>query len=257
MMRPPSRLAAAILPALLAVTAASAQEEEQAPGIAVDIELVLAVDASLSMDLGEQLIQRQGYAAAFRDEGLIAAMTGGYHGRIAVTYFEWADEYAQRQTVPWTLIENEDDAHAFAAAIDRAPLGTVIGTSISSALRTSARLIEGNEYAGLKRVIDISGDGQNISGPPVRPIRDAVAELGIVINGLPLIIRPFEDGDLAAYYRANVIAGQGSFVIAVEDIETLASSIRQKLILEIAGEPIDPRDHAALAGGSSAGGGRR
>jgi hypothetical protein len=227
-------------------SATSAQEENQSAGLAVDVELVLAVDASLSMDLGEQMIQREGYAAAFRDDGLIAAMTGGYHGRIAVTYFEWADEFQQRQTVPWTLIETAEDAHAFAQAIDDASLGTARGTSISAALRSSALLIERNEYAGVKRVIDISGDGQNISGPAVTPIRDAVAELGIVINGLPLLIRPFEDGDLAAYYRQNVVAGMGAFVIPVEDVETLASSIRSKLILEIAGElPPGETEHAA------------
>jgi hypothetical protein len=239
------RLSAVALAVLLAAGLARAQET--APGIEVDVELVLAVDASLSMDIEEQLIQRRGYAAAFRDEGLIAAMTGGYHGKIAVTYFEWASEYQQRQTVPWTVIETAGDAHAFATAIDDAPLGTARGTSISAALRSSALLIEGNEYAGVKRVIDISGDGQNISGPAVTPIRDAVGELGIVINGLPLLIRPFEDGDLAAYYRQNVVIGLGSFVIPVENTDEIASSIRSKLILEIAGLPAPaPIEHAAL-----------
>jgi hypothetical protein len=248
------RALAGALTALLLPGVSAAQDE--AALIEVDVELVLAVDASLSMDLEEQLIQRRGYAAAFRDEGLVRAMTGGYRGRIAVTYFEWASEYAQRQTVPWTLIESAEDAELFAQQIEAASIGTARGTSISAALRTAAQLIESNEYDGDKRVIDISGDGQNISGPPVTPIRDAVSKLGIIINGLPLLIRPFEDGDLAAYYRQNVIAGPGAFVIPVEDVETLASSIRAKLILEIAGEPVLPAELAALvseAGGAGGG----
>jgi hypothetical protein len=217
----------------------------------VDLELVLAVDASWSMDAEEQLIQRRGYAAAFRDEDVIAAMTGGYHGRIAVTYFEWASEIAQRQTVPWTLIDSPESAEAFALAIDTAPPGTARGTSISGALRTSAELLRANEYDGLKRVIDISGDGQNISGPYLPPIREAVIGEGVIINGLPLMLRPFEEGDLGAYYEQQVIGGPGSFVIPVYDVSTLASSIRSKLIQEIAGVPAESR-HAALADGTSA-----
>ena len=223
--------ACAAFPLTVLAAASSAQTTD------VDVELVLAVDVSWSMDLDEQLIQREGYAAAFRDPGVVSAMTGGYHRRVAVTYLEWASEYAQRQTIPWMLIETPEDAEAFARAIDDAPLGTARGTSISAALRSAADLISSNDYEGIKKVIDISGDGQNISGPAVTPIRDAVAAEGVIINGLPLMLRPFEAGDLGEYYEENVIAGFGSFVIPVEDVDTLASSIRSKLILEIAGVP--------------------
>ena len=229
-----------VLPfALVAAPSAAQDAEPAAPSgpLEVDVELVLAVDVSWSMDTGEQLIQRQGYAAAFRDETVVRAMTGGYHRRVAVTYLEWASETAQRQTVPWMLIESPEDAEAFAQAIENASPASARGTSISAALATAANLIETNDYAGNKRVIDISGDGQNISGPPVTPVRDWVAQKGIIINGLPLMLRPFEAGDLGKYYEDNVIAGFGAFVIRVEDVGTLASSIRSKLILEIASVP--------------------
>ncbi len=237
MIRFVSRTAVGVAAALSVSLAASAQqlEDETSDPTRVDVELVLAVDVSWSMDFDEQVIQRQGYVDAFRDPDLISAMTGGYYGRVAVTYFEWASEYAYRQTVPWTVIDSAEAAETFAQAIDAAQIGSARGTSISNAIAQSARLIQGNEYEGIKRVIDVSGDGQNISGPDVEPVRDAVAELGIIINGLPLMMRPFEAGDLAAYYESHVIAGQGSFVIPVEDVSILASSIRQKLILEIAG----------------------
>jgi hypothetical protein len=212
------------------------EEEETAEQLEpVDVELVLAVDVSWSMDYDEQVIQREGYVTAFRDEDLINAMTGGFRGKVAVTYFEWASEYAYRQTVPWTIIDSPEAAHAFADAIAAADIGSARGTSISNALFQSANLINSNQYEGIKRVIDVSGDGQNISGAAVEPVRDAVVQQGIIINGLPLMMRPFETGDLAAYYKDHVIGGSGAFVIPVEDVNILASSIRQKLILEIAG----------------------
>lgn len=231
-------VAAGLVSASAVAVSAGAQElADEAPGelIPVDVELVLAVDVSWSMDYDEQLIQREGYVTAFRDPQLINAMTGGYHGKVAVTYFEWASEYAFRQTVPWTVIDSEAAAHAFADQIEAAGIGSARGTSISNAIAQSANLINTNEYEGIKRVIDVSGDGENISGPAVEPVRDAVVAQGVTINGLPLMMRPFEMGDLAAYYERSVIGGSGSFVIPVEDVSILASSIRQKLILEIAG----------------------
>jgi hypothetical protein len=251
MTRPLQRLRTAVLAVALLAAPASAQELAQPERTQVDLELVLAVDVSRSMDYDEQIIQRDGYVAAFRDERVVRAMTGGYHGRVAVTYLTWANEYSQEQTVPWTLIETAEDAEGFAALITAAPLYSVRGTSVSGALRSAADLINTNAYDGLRRVIDISGDGSNRDGPPLGPIRDAIAASGITINGLPLMLRPsggfgggrgyggrgYEEADLEGYYRDEVIAGPGAFVLPVRDVAELPASIRQKLILEIAGEP--------------------
>jgi hypothetical protein len=213
--------------------------EVRAQTTEVDLELVLAVDVSRSMDLQEQAIQRAGYVAAFRDEDVVGAMLSGYRGRVAITYMEWANEYTQFQVIPWTLIETREQALAVADALEAAPISAFRGTSISGALAAAAGLIEDNAYDGAKRVIDISGDGSNRDGPALEPIRAAVGESGIIVNGLPLILDPsgggyYERIDLEAYYRENVITGPGAFVIPVRDVETLASSIRSKLILEIA-----------------------
>lgn len=236
-----------VLAAVLATGAGRAQDE--AERIPVDLELVLAVDISGSMDYEEQLIQRDGYVAGFRDESVISALLGGYRGRVAVTYMEWANEFTQHQVVPWTVIDSREGAEAFAAAIEASPLNTARGTSISGALQRAGLLISSNRYDGARRVIDISGDGSNRDGPPVGPIRDRIAAQGVTINGLPLILRPsgrrFEMIDLDAYYRENVIAGPGAFSLAVRDVETLGSSIRSKLILEIAGTAGET-EHAAL-----------
>jgi hypothetical protein len=258
------RLAIALSAFVLAAAPAAGQELAAPERIPVDLELVLAVDVSRSMDYDEQRVQRDGYVAAFRDERVVRSLIGGYHGRVVVTYVEWANEYTQRQTVPWMLIESEDDAFAFAAAMNAAPLVAYRGTSISGALRASADLINANEYEGLRRVIDISGDGSNRDGPEVGPIRDAIGASGITINGLPLMLRPsggfgggggyrggrygYETQDLEAYYREEVMAGPSAFVLPVRDVAELPGSIRQKLILEIAGEPVlGPRAERAGA----------
>jgi hypothetical protein len=90
--------------------------------------------------------------------------------------------------VPWTLIKDPDTAEDFAAGLAESPVIRFRGTSISGALAFAAPLFEGNDYQGLRRVIDISGDGPNNAGPPVEPVRESVVASGIVINGLPIQI---------------------------------------------------------------------
>jgi hypothetical protein len=213
------------------------------PAIAVpvDLELVLAVDISGSMDTDEQALQRRGYIEAFLHAEVAGAIRSGPYGRIAATYVEWAGPGAQRVTVPWTLIETAADAEDFAAGLAEAPRARFRGTSISGALAFSAPLFENNGYEGLRRVIDVSGDGPNNAGAPVDAARDAAVGTGIIVNGLPIQItaQPFGLGgrDLATYYRDCVIGGPGAFVIPVTEEAQLLEAIRRKLVLEIAGLP--------------------
>lgn len=204
----------------------------------VDLELVLAVDVSRSMDLAEQELQRQGYVQAIRDPEVVAAITGGMLGRIAVTYVEWAGSGRTRVIVPWTLIDSEESAEAMSQSLAEGDLSAWTGTSITEALRVSMTLIESNGYEGLRKVIDVSGDGPNNIGGLVTRARDAAVERGITINGLPILAGTpgFYGVDyLDAYYEACVIGGPGAFMITVFEIENFAAAIRQKLILEIAG----------------------
>lgn len=216
-----------------ALTASSAQTRATIP---VDLELVLAVDVSASMDEDEQLIQRRGYAEAFRHPAVISAIKNAGEGRIAVTYLEWAEQV--NQTVPWMVIANERDARAFAAKLDAAPLYSQRRTSISNALATGGALIEQNQYQGLRRVIDISGDGPNNSGAGVNVARDAVVGRGVIINGLPILLNKpptwYDIADLDKYYKDCVIGGRGAFVLPVRSIGELAGTIRTKLVTEIA-----------------------
>ena len=216
-----------------------AQARAQTP---VDVELVLAVDMSQSMDAGEHALQRSGYLAALQHPDVLDAIRNGIHGRVALTYVEWGGPFSQEVRVPWTLIEDEATARGFIEKLAATPLRTISATSISGALAFAATLFEGNGYQGMRRVIDVSGDGPNSSGHPVAPTRDAVLEEGLIINGLPLMLRepdhtPWSIPDLDIYYADCVIGGPGSFVLPVDDPAQLADAIRQKLVLEIAGAP--------------------
>jgi hypothetical protein len=206
----------------------------------VDLELVLAVDVSRSMDLDEQKLQREGYAAAFRHDQVIKAIKLGGWGRIAVTYVEWAGFHYQRVTVPWTEIHDRASSEAFAARIAALPPLGLIRTSISGALIYSASLFGKNQVKGLRRVIDVSGDGPNNGGPVVTVARDQVVARGITINGLALMLKSglggyFDIVDLDQYYRHCVIGGGSAFLLTVRDKSRFAEAIRRKLVLEIAG----------------------
>ncbi|MEP6837299.1 MAG: DUF1194 domain-containing protein, partial [Bradyrhizobium sp.] len=66
----------------------------------VDVELVLAVDVSYSMDMDELAIQREGYAQAIVSKEFLQALKTGPHGKISVTYFEWAASSDQKIIIP-------------------------------------------------------------------------------------------------------------------------------------------------------------
>ncbi len=229
--------------ACLAVVPASALKQRLAQAgagpVAVDVELVLAVDISLSMDPEEQKLQREGYISALRDPEILKAIRNGQHGRIAVTYVEWAGPDIQIHLVPWRVIDGPRTAEAFITELAEKPYSRYRRTSISAALDYSARLFEESGFNGIRRVIDVSGDGANNSGPPLMPIRDRIVASGIVINGLPIILRPtmgYSNWDLPnldRYYASCVIGGPGSFMIPITKREEFASATRQKLLLEI------------------------
>jgi hypothetical protein len=199
----------------------------------VDVELVLAVDVSGSMDLEEAQVQRAGYVDALRHPEFIDAVRDGLTGRIAI---EWAGTIRDNSLVSWQIISGPEDANAFAAQLEARPIATRRGTSISGAIVYGAQLFDGNGYSGLRRVIDVSGDGPNNFGPPVTPARDAATALGIIINGLAIMIRPSAAyGSLDDYYANCVIGGPGAFVLPVQEPEDFAIAIRRKLILEVSG----------------------
>lgn len=208
--------------------------------IPVDVELVIAVDVSYSMDPDEQALQREGYVMALTSREFLRALREGANGKIAVTYFEWAGGNDQKIVMPWRLIDGPESADAVAAEIARAPYRRASRTSISGALRFAQPLFDNSGYRGLRRVIDVSGDGANNSGPLVVPTRDGVVNAGITINGLPIMLKrasyaTLDIEQLDIYYEDCVIGGPGAFVIPIREREKFIEATRTKLVLEIAG----------------------
>jgi hypothetical protein len=208
--------------------------------IPVDVELVLAVDVSYSMDPSEQELQREGYVRALTSAEFLRALREGANGKIAVTYVEWAGANDQKIIMPWRLIEGPESADAVAGEIARAPYRRASRTSISGALLFSKDLFDSSGYRGLRRVIDVSGDGANNAGAPVVPSRDQVLAMGITVNGLPIMLnRPnlgyMDVAELDVYYEDCVIGGAGAFVIPIREREKFVEATRTKLVLEVAG----------------------
>lgn len=211
----------------------------------VDVALVLAVDISNSMDPDEQALQRDGYVEAFRSPLLHEAIGSGPLGRIAVIYVEWAASHNQQVVVPWTEMEGAEDAISFAELLARAPIRRAPRTSISGAIDFGVRLLQERPGDAARRVIDISGDGANNQGRKVTDARDEAVAKGIIINGLPLLLKrrtasAYDVENLDEHYRDCVIGGLGSFMMPVRDRSEFALAIKTKIIREIAGREPAP-----------------
>jgi Protein of unknown function (DUF1194) len=221
---------------LVAVAAASIPARAQT---AVDLQLVLAVDVSGSVNQTRFELQRDGYVAAFRSARVLETIRSGPHQAIAVTMVQWTGPALQVHVVPWMRIVDAGSAEAFATAVARAPRQLFGGgTSISGAIDYAVTLFSESRFRGTRRVIDVSGDGSNNRGRPVNLARDEAVAAEIGINGLPILAL---EPDLDDYYERNVIGGPGAFVIAAKDYEAFAGAILKKLITEIAGNGLEPR----------------
>jgi hypothetical protein len=206
----------------------------------VDVELVIAVDVSYSMDPDEQALQREGYITGLTSPEFLNALRQGLHGKVAITYFEWAGASDQRVVVPWRLVDSPATARALADEIAQAPYRRAYRTSISGALQFAMPLFQSSGFHGLRRVIDVSGDGVNNQGTPVTIVRDEVLEHGFTVNGLPIMLKKPQPGsidieDLDVYYEDCVIGGPGAFMIPIKERDQFREATRTKLVLEIAG----------------------
>jgi hypothetical protein len=224
--------------------ATQSAQKQAAP--TVDIELILAVDVSYSMDMDELAIQREGYAQAIVSREFLQALKSLPNGKISVTYFEWAASSDQKIIIPWRLIDGPETADAVADEIMKTPIRRASRTSISGAINFAMPLFDEDPYHGLRRVIDISGDGPNNNGGPVTVARDAALEKGIIINGLPIMVKEpsystMDIDNLDFYYEDCVIGGPGSFVVSIKDRDKFKEAIRAKLLLEVAGKTPERR----------------
>ena len=221
--------------ALILMLALSPSTTARAQGQALpttDLLLVLAVDASGSVNQTRFELQRKGYADAFRNPRVLDAIRNGATGSIAVTMVQWTGPAMQVIAVPWVLIKDTGSANTFADAIEAAPRRLFGGgTSISGAIDHAMLILPTAPYRGLKRVIDISGDGSNNRGRDVREARDEAVRAGVIINGLPIVSLEY---DLDKYYFDHVIGGPGAFIVPADSYDNFGQAVLRKLILEIA-----------------------
>jgi Protein of unknown function (DUF1194) len=238
------RRAALVLAAALVMSGAAARAQSPAQG-SVDLDLVLAVDASGSVNAGRFELQKRGYAAAFRNPRIVQAIEAGARQAIAVAMVQWTGPSLHIEVVDWMRVSDPASAQALASAIEAAPRRLFGGgTSLSGAIDHGVTMLAASPFHGQRRVIDISGDGSNNAGRPPSVARDEAVRAGIVINGLPIAwIEP----DLELYYRDNVVGGPGSFVVAVDSYDNFADAILNKLVTEIAGQGPPERMAAILA----------
>lgn len=202
----------------------------------VDLELVLAVDVSSSVNRREYALQMRGLAEAFRNDEVLQAIAHFAPKGVAVTLMQWGGLDQQGMSVPWQLVHDATSAEAMAVGIDRAlRLTEHSGTALGEALRAAGQLFDGNAYDGVRKVIDVSGDGHSNLGVSPEQSRVALLAAGIVVNGLAILN---EEPDLDRYYASNVIGGEDAFVISAADFDDFARAIRLKLVREIAGQRI-------------------
>lgn len=215
-----------------------------ARGEPVDLELVLSVDSSGSIDGEEFELQRLGYAKALTSPRVLKAIHSGPHRAIAVTFVEWSGPGINTQVVRWTRIASRADAEGVAAQLIAAPR-TIFGggTSLGAAIDEGAALFTDNGFESRRLVIDISGDGHNNRGWWPEDARNRAVRRGITINGLPIL--DFGDG-LEDYFRRSVIGGLGAFVIAADGFDDFARAVVRKLIREIFISKL-PERHSAAA----------
>jgi Protein of unknown function (DUF1194) len=229
-----SLLLSASIFALFTLSSSAAPSAEQ-----VDLKLVLATDVSGSINTEEFELQRQGTADAFMDPEVIKSIQSGALGRIAVAMFDFSSPEYDKVVLDWHIIRDKASATAFAKEVRDSPRSPGRRTSVSSALELGSTLIEGSaaDIIATRRVIDVSGDGPNNDGDPMREVHDRVIGQGIVVNGLP-VMDDNANGyfpDLDKYYAACVAGGRGSFVVVAHSFKDFGAAMRHKLILEVSG----------------------
>ena len=204
----------------------------------VDLQLVLAVDVSRSIDEVEAELQRRGYIEALTNERVIDAILSGEHRRIAICYTEWAGTHYQTVVIDWTMLDSPGAARRFAEKLSEAPRASQSWTAVGAALAHAGQRFDNSGFAPKRRVIDVSGDGRTNDGPPAEIVRDKLVAQGIVINGLPVMMNRTNFGRppdlmLDKYYEENVIGGPGSFMVVADNFDHFSRAVRTKLVREI------------------------
>lgn len=216
----------------------------------VDMELIIAIDVSSSVDEQEYRLQMGGIAAAFRNPSVLDAIRSVGPGGLAVLVMQWSDNREQAPVTGWRVIRSTADAVALSRELRMAPRAIPGGqTSIAGAIAFAMEELATNGFEGNRRVIDVSGDGRANNGVHPMSLRDQAIEQGVTVNGLAILNEePFLDD----YFEHSVIGGAGAFLMVADDYRDFAAAIQQKLLREI-GLPVAIQDRPARRATASSG----
>lgn len=196
------------------------------PAKACQVALLLAVDVSQSIDVGEYKIQTDGLADALLDASVAEALI---QGNVALSVVQWSGPDSQDMTIPWTRMTSETDIRLFAQRARLMPrVYQMSNTAVGELIRFS--LNQFKDVADCARhVIDISGDGNdNASTGPEQARRSAELQ-GVQINALAI---EWIGDSITNFYRRSVIT-QGGFVMTARGHEDYAETLRRKITREV------------------------
>jgi hypothetical protein len=213
---------------------------------AADLALVLLTDVSGSMGDDEFKLVKEGYRAAFADPEVLAAIAKNPRG-VAVAYVEFSDENSVMVVKGWDLLTDSASALTFANAVAAAPRSSTGNTALSNGIRRAAELLLAGNFDGARLVIDVASDHPGDGGQSAH-VRERIVEAGITVNALPIMTHnqagSFDGrttfasgqwglGGIVGFYRENVIAGPGSFIVEANDYSDFGEALKRKLLLEL------------------------
>jgi len=228
-------LAAAVLIAVTSMSAPARAQERMA------LHLVLAFDASASVNDIEFDIQRTGTARALRHPSVRSAIAQA-EGGVAISIVQWSSVGLQALGLDWAILRTTGDVDAFADRVRAMPRElSGGGTMIHTGLAFAARQLDAAPGTARRRVIDLSGNGRSDDHDKMLEMRDRLVRDGVVINALAI---EEHNDDLTSYFYRFLIGGPGAFVITADEFDDFRVAMRKKLYREIVG-PILSQDRPA------------
>ncbi len=198
------------------------------PALACETALLLSIDVSGSIDGGEYLLQTEGLAAALTDPEVAEALV---RGQVALSVVQWSGIDQQAVVLPWQRMLTSRAVTRFArdaAGLRRAFYGS--DTAVGQGLRFAT-----SQFAAVsdcaRRVIDISGDGQENAGFTDSAARAEAMDQGLMINAIA-IEEPGPASPITSYYRRWIIT-PGGFVVTARGLQDYAETLRLKLLREL------------------------
>jgi Ca-activated chloride channel family protein len=198
------------------------------PAAGCETALLLSIDVSGSIDGGDYRLQAEGLAFALTDPVVVDALVAD---QVALAVIQWSGVDQQAVGLPWRRMQSQQDVIRFAdeaARMQRLYYGS--DTAVGEGLRFAAA-----QFAAVpdcrRKVIDVSGDGQENAGFTDAAARAEAVAAGIMINAIA-IEEPGPAFPVTTYYKRWIISPDG-FVVTARGLQDYAGTLRLKLKREL------------------------